>query len=254
MEKDGEEDENQISNQTLFEKFVDYDQKGKESKEMCEENSDDEVYVESEEERENTYRLRKKKSKEIKSAQYYISVAEEKAKENMELEMSSCKAERRTILDENGRYLTRSRVDKSEIKEISSNGRSMRKQSLGGKSKVKKQGKNLRRTRSSSKGRYYKTRVVKNGKTRRRRTQKARMKGTKDYNHEKQNLKIRQIKEKAVYESEIQRALAVLQENALPKRILCRDVEKSTMRNFISEGIEEQGCSQCLCKESISYY
>lgn len=244
VDKDDGDMENQISNQTLFEKFMDYDNEAFSSKLMQDEISENGSKSNPHQE----YQVRKKRSQEFKHAQFYITVAEQKAKENMELEIDNGKAERRTILDDTGRYLTRSRADKTEIREISKNLKSARKTSLGVKRKISKRGKkNLKKTRSSSRNRYYKTRV-KNIKVRKRKAHKQRMKGTKDYDHEEQNKKIRALKKNTTYQSEIEKALAVLQENAIPKRILCREDEKSTMTNFIKEGINEEGCSQCLCK------
>jgi len=57
-------------------------------------------------------------------------------------------------------------------------------------------------------------------------------------------------KNNSLREKKVENALKALQENWQPKSILCREKEKTVIRDFIKEGIDTGGSSNSLCKYS----
>lgn len=204
---------------------------------------------------EEEYEGKKALSTQFREANYTIQKKhmelEELDDENYEDELP----ERRTLRNTKGRYLTRSKSRKSrtDAKSVVSNKKISQNKKSTGTKKRRIRRRSVKRTRSENRiinpSKRLGKKKAKKKKVNTRKQGRRRTKGTKDYNHEDQNKKIKKIKKKAVYESDIDKALALLQENAIPEEILCRENEKETMKNFIAEGIKEEGCSQCLCKD-----
>lgn len=199
---------------------------------------------------EKEYELQRSKSKTFRKANYNINFAEERMQEENTIDLEEgSKPERRTYMDKKGKYHIRSNSKKEKKDEILSTKDNSKQKPMSSSKKRKgsrkvKRSRSVKKTKSMSK--LVRNRIKSRGPS--KKINKIRKKGSKEFNLQEQKKKIRKLRKKFNYESEIEKALASLQENSLPEEILCREGEKSTIREFIKEGVKEKGSSQCLCK------
>jgi hypothetical protein len=216
-----------------------------------------------EEERQEEFMLKRKKSAQMRRALEGVRKREKEEKKSQELlkEMKKAgKAERKTKLGKGRKKFTKKKGKKEvdlgegdmelEIVDEEWKEEGSEKKSKKSKSKSKKRSKSERVRRTSAV-----RKTNKGARTRSsRKKKKGFKKGTKHFDIEKQrkNQKKRMDKNQKKRDK-IANAIAYLQESSIPEEILCRDKEKRIIRKFLSEGIESNGNSESLCKATLNF-